>query len=178
MSGTSAQRTSIAGRSRMDRRRLYAAPARLALNQWALVVDWTMGRQAAVVTSPTAASLYRFHARDVHLVMGPPRQGASIRFRVAIDGPAARLCTRRGRGRWRPRRACRTAVVPVDSTADANVDPSSRSSSWMSERRRSLYVRLSTATSIKWMSSPTRSIAMTREHEQALNEMSRSRRVA
>jgi len=30
--------------------------------------------------------VYRFHARDLHLVMGPPRQGVSVRFRVAIDG--------------------------------------------------------------------------------------------
>jgi thiol-disulfide isomerase/thioredoxin len=74
------------GGAALDRRRLYAAPARLALNQWALVGDWTMGRQAAVVTSPNARIVYRFHARDVHLVMGPPRQGASVRFRVAIDG--------------------------------------------------------------------------------------------
>ena len=70
----------------MDRRRLYAAPARLALNQWALAGDWTMGRQAAVVSSPNGRMVYRFHARDLHLVMGPPRQGAPARFRLSIDG--------------------------------------------------------------------------------------------
>ena len=69
-----------------DRRRLYAAPARLALNQWALVGDWTMGRQATVANSPNGRIVYRFHARDLHLVMGPPRQGVSIRFRLSIDG--------------------------------------------------------------------------------------------
>ena len=69
-----------------DRRRLYAAPARLALNQWALVGDWTMGRQATVGNGPNGRIVYRFHARDLHLVMGPPRQGVSVRFRVAIDG--------------------------------------------------------------------------------------------
>ena len=74
------------GGAALDRRRLYAAPARLALNQWALVGDWTMGRQAAVVTSPNGRIVYRFHARDVHLVMGPPPQRASVRFRVTIDG--------------------------------------------------------------------------------------------
>ena len=74
------------GGAALDRRRLYTAPARLAINQWALVGDWTMGRQAAVVSSPNGRIVYRFHARDLHLVMGPPRQGASIRFRVAIDG--------------------------------------------------------------------------------------------
>ncbi len=70
----------------MDRRRQYAAPARLSLNQWALVGDWTVGKQAAVVSSPNAGMVYRFHARDLHLVMGPPRQGAPVRFRVSIDG--------------------------------------------------------------------------------------------
>ena len=74
------------GGAAVDRRRLYAAPARLGLNQWALIGDWTVGRQAAVVSSPTGRMVYRFHARDLHLVMGPPRQGASVRFRVAIDG--------------------------------------------------------------------------------------------
>src|SRR5436190_16835 len=87
MSGTSAQRTSYrrAEPHWIDAACMPPLP-RLALNQWALVGDWTMGRQAAVVTSPNGRIVYRFHARDVHLVMGPPRQGASIRFRVAIDG--------------------------------------------------------------------------------------------
>jgi thiol-disulfide isomerase/thioredoxin len=74
------------GGAALDRRHLYAAPARLAINQWAVVGDWTMGRRAAVVSSPNGRMVYRFHARDLHLVMGPPRQGASVRFRVAIDG--------------------------------------------------------------------------------------------
>ncbi len=69
-----------------DRRRPYAAAARLALNQWALAGDWTIGRQATVLSSPGGRIVYRFHARDLHLVMGPPRQGVSVRFRVAIDG--------------------------------------------------------------------------------------------
>jgi hypothetical protein len=69
-----------------DRRRVYAAPARLSLNDWALAGDWTMGREATVVNAPNGRIVYRFHARDVHLVMGPPRQGTSIRFRVTLDG--------------------------------------------------------------------------------------------
>jgi len=69
-----------------DRRRLYTAPARLALNQWALAGDWTVGRQATVASSPNGRIVYRFHARDLHLVMGPPQQGASVGFRVTIDG--------------------------------------------------------------------------------------------
>lgn len=69
-----------------DRRRLYAAPRRMVLNQWALAGEWTMGRQATALSGPTGRILYQFHARDLHLVMGPPRQGSSVRFRVSIDG--------------------------------------------------------------------------------------------
>jgi thiol-disulfide isomerase/thioredoxin len=74
------------GGGELDRRRLYAAPLRLALNQWALAGEWTMGRQATVLGSPNGRIVCRFHARDLHLVMGPPRQGNSVRFRVSIDG--------------------------------------------------------------------------------------------
>jgi hypothetical protein len=74
------------GGSDPNRRRLYAAPSRLALNEWALSGEWTMGRQAAVLGGPTGRLVCRFHARDLHLVMGPPRQGTSVRFRVTIDG--------------------------------------------------------------------------------------------
>jgi thioredoxin family protein/AhpC/TSA family protein len=74
------------GGAERDRRRLYAAPARLALNQWALAGEWTMGRQATGLSSPNGRMVYRFHARDLHLVMGPPRQGNSVRFRVSLDG--------------------------------------------------------------------------------------------
>jgi Thioredoxin like C-terminal domain/AhpC/TSA family len=69
-----------------DRRRLYAAPARLALNQWALAGDWTIGPQATALNSPTGRIACRFHARDLHLVMGPPRRESQVRFRVSIDG--------------------------------------------------------------------------------------------
>ena len=69
-----------------DRPHAYAAPSRLALNQWALAGEWTMGKQATVLRSANGRIVYRFHARDLHLVMGPSRQGATVRFRVSIDG--------------------------------------------------------------------------------------------
>ncbi len=74
------------GGAERDRRRLYAAPAHLALNQWALAGEWTMGRQATVLSSRNGRIVCRFHARDLHLVMGPPRQENSVRFRVSLDG--------------------------------------------------------------------------------------------
>jgi thiol-disulfide isomerase/thioredoxin len=70
----------------MDTRRVYAAPARLGLNQWALVGDWTMGSEATGLNTASGKIVYRFHARDLHLVMGPAAPGASVRFRVLIDG--------------------------------------------------------------------------------------------
>ena len=72
--------------ARRDQRRTYRAPSRLALNQWSLAGDWTIGRQATVLNKTPGQILHRFHARDVHLVMGPPRPGTSVRFRVSVDG--------------------------------------------------------------------------------------------
>jgi thiol-disulfide isomerase/thioredoxin len=68
------------------KRRVYAAPARLRLDQWALSGDWTVGKQATVLNEAGGRIAYRFHARDLHLVLAPPAQGRPIRFRVKLDG--------------------------------------------------------------------------------------------
>ena len=60
--------------------------SRLSLNHWTLTGDWARGSQAIVSKAPHAQNVYRFHARDLHVVMGPARQGMSVRFRVSIDG--------------------------------------------------------------------------------------------
>ena len=70
----------------LDRRRAYAAPGRLALNQWSFVGEWTMGRRATALNKAPGQIMHRFHARDVHLVMGPPRGAPPVRFRVTLDG--------------------------------------------------------------------------------------------
>jgi hypothetical protein len=64
----------------------YAAPAELRRNQWALAGDWTMDGQAATLNQPGGRVTCRFHARDLNLVMGPAARGASVPFRVLIDG--------------------------------------------------------------------------------------------
>src|SRR5690348_1457717 len=69
-----------------DQRRVYAAPATFALNDLALVGDWTVGKQAAVLDTANGRISMRFHARDLHLVMGPGPTGKPVRFRVLIDG--------------------------------------------------------------------------------------------
>jgi thiol-disulfide isomerase/thioredoxin len=71
-----------------DKRRNYTAPSRLALNEWALAGEWTMGRQATASSSPNGRIVYRFHARDLHLVMGPARREFPVHFRVSIDAQA------------------------------------------------------------------------------------------
>jgi thiol-disulfide isomerase/thioredoxin len=65
---------------------VYAAPAKLELNHWALVGDWTVGRQGTVSNKANGRIVFRFHARDLHVVMGPAAKGAPVRFRVRIDG--------------------------------------------------------------------------------------------
>jgi thiol-disulfide isomerase/thioredoxin len=69
-----------------DKPRLYVLPARLRLNDWSLSGDWTMKNQAAVLNKANGDIAYRFHARDLHLVMSPAAPGTSVRFRVRIDG--------------------------------------------------------------------------------------------
>jgi len=69
-----------------DKPHVYAAPARLRLNAFALSGDWTVGRQATALNKPNGRIVYRFHARDLHLVMGPAARGTAVRFRVLIDG--------------------------------------------------------------------------------------------
>jgi hypothetical protein len=74
------------GGAEVNRRRVYSAPSRLALNQWALSGEWTVGRRATVLSGPTGRLVYRFHARDVHLVMGSSRRDRQVRSRVSLDG--------------------------------------------------------------------------------------------
>ena len=81
----------------LDQRRAYTAPARMALNEWALAGDWTMGRHAAALNKPGGQIVYRFHARDVHLVMGPSRPGKLDPVSRDDRRAAAWSCSRRRR---------------------------------------------------------------------------------
>ena len=74
------------GGSVLDKPSMYQLPAWLRLNEWGLSGDWTVKREAAALNAPNGRITYRFHARDLHLVMGPAAQVSSVRFRVLIDG--------------------------------------------------------------------------------------------
>jgi thiol-disulfide isomerase/thioredoxin len=70
----------------LDKPRMYELPAQLRLNEWALSGDWTVRKEAAVLNKASGSITYRFHARDLHLVMGPAAPGNPVQFRVLIDG--------------------------------------------------------------------------------------------
>jgi thiol-disulfide isomerase/thioredoxin len=74
------------GGIKTDKAHVYAGADQLRLNDWALAGNWTMGREAILLNEPNGRIAYRFHARDLHLVMGPAAAGTSARFRVLIDG--------------------------------------------------------------------------------------------
>ena len=66
----------------------YRAPRELQLNQWALSGSWRIEDERAIATQAPASIVFRFRARDLHLVLGPAAPGRVVRFRVTIDGHA------------------------------------------------------------------------------------------
>ncbi|MHA4866663.1 cytochrome c biogenesis protein DipZ [Duganella sp. PWIR1] len=68
--------------------RQYSAPAKPALNQWGLAGNWLSQADQITLNQGSGSIVYRFHARDLHLVLGPGKDGKPVRFRVTIDGAA------------------------------------------------------------------------------------------
>ena len=71
-----------------DKVAAYSPPAELALNDWSLDGKWNVGSERATSSAPSSRIVYRFHARDLHLVLGPGADGKPVRFKVLIDGKA------------------------------------------------------------------------------------------
>jgi thiol-disulfide isomerase/thioredoxin len=74
------------GAATLDEPHTYALPETLKLNRWGIAGDWTVESRASVLNRAEGRIAFRFHARDVHLVMGPRVPGTSVPFRVLIDG--------------------------------------------------------------------------------------------
>jgi len=68
--------------------RIYSSPPRLALNQWALSGSWEVGGESAVPQEASGKIVFRFHSRDLNLVLGPTKGGKPVRFKVTLDGAA------------------------------------------------------------------------------------------
>jgi thiol-disulfide isomerase/thioredoxin len=81
-----AQNFSSPAGAEFDEPRTYAAPDSLRLNHWALSGDWTIASGAVVLNRADGRIAFRFHARDVHLVMGPRSRDEPVPFRVLLDG--------------------------------------------------------------------------------------------
>jgi cytochrome c biogenesis protein CcdA/thiol-disulfide isomerase/thioredoxin len=71
-----------------DSAQKYTLPLRLNVNQWGLEGNWEVSDEHATLRSAPGSIVFRFHARDLHLVLGPGRDGKPIRFRVLFDGGA------------------------------------------------------------------------------------------
>jgi cytochrome c biogenesis protein CcdA/thiol-disulfide isomerase/thioredoxin len=70
-----------------DASHVYAAGSP-QLNDWSLVGNWTVGNERALLNDKDGSIVYRFHARDLHLVLGPAAEGKPVRFVVTVDGKA------------------------------------------------------------------------------------------
>ena len=69
-----------------DMKKTYKLPGRLSLNKWGLEGTWIVGEETAVLQTAPGKIVYRFHARDLHLVLGPTKDGKPVRFKVTLDG--------------------------------------------------------------------------------------------
>jgi hypothetical protein len=71
-----------------DSAALYTSPGRLDVNDWALAGNWNVSAERALLVAAPGKIVFRFHARDLHLVLGPGKGSKPIRFRVLLDGAA------------------------------------------------------------------------------------------
>ncbi len=65
-----------------------AHPRDLSLNQWGLSGSWDVGAESAVLQAAPGKIVFRFHSRDLHMVLGPTKNGKPVRFKVKLDGAA------------------------------------------------------------------------------------------
>jgi cytochrome c biogenesis protein CcdA/thiol-disulfide isomerase/thioredoxin len=77
----------VSGAMAQDQAKTYKGEVKL-LNEWGLSGDWTVGGEQATLNKKDGGIAYRFHARDLHLVLGPNADGKPVRFKVTIDGAA------------------------------------------------------------------------------------------
>ncbi len=71
-----------------DSDRTYSPLASLSLNQWALSGQWAVGPESAALHAAPGKIMFRFHGRDLHMVLGPATNGKPVRFRVRLDADA------------------------------------------------------------------------------------------
>ena len=80
-----AERFSSPGRLARNSNKTYAVPAQLALNGWGLAGLWNVGAESAELQQPNGSIVFRFHSRDLHMVLAPRNNGEPVRFKVKLD---------------------------------------------------------------------------------------------
>lgn len=71
-----------------DSQKSYSLPTKPALNQWGLGGSWKVGIESGKLESAPGKIVFRFHSRDLHMVLGPGRNGTPVRFKVKLNGAA------------------------------------------------------------------------------------------
>ena len=71
-----------------DSQKSYSLPTKPALNQWGLGGSWKVGVESGKLESAPGMIVFRFHSRDLHMVLGPGRNGTPVRFKVKLNGAA------------------------------------------------------------------------------------------
>ena len=80
----------FASRERLahDSRRTYSVPSAPSLNQWGLGGLWNSGAERSALLAAPGKIVYRFHSRDLHMVLGTAKNGGPVRFKVTLNGAA------------------------------------------------------------------------------------------
>ncbi len=75
-------------RMAQNSREIYSPPSMPALNQWGLGGSWNAGIESSTLESAPGTIMFRFHCRDLHMVLAPSKNGAPVRFRIKLNGAA------------------------------------------------------------------------------------------
>ncbi len=67
---------------------VFTVPLKLSLNHWELSGSWNVNAESAVLQALPGKILFRFHSRDLHLVLAPAKDAKPVRFIVRLDGAA------------------------------------------------------------------------------------------
>jgi thiol-disulfide isomerase/thioredoxin len=82
------ERFASPGGLKRNSRQTYNPPVRPSLNEWGLSGSWSVGPESAVLLAASGKIVFRFHSRDLHLVLGPAKNGTPVRFKVRLGGAA------------------------------------------------------------------------------------------
>jgi len=83
-----AERFASPERLAQDSRKTYSPPSGPSLNRWGLSGSWSVGAERGVLQAAPGKIVFRFHSRDLHMVLGPAKNGKPVRFKVSLDGTA------------------------------------------------------------------------------------------